>query len=525
VKANILLALTALCVSSSYAQPQENWSRVYRGNEYRAAWAHCKTLDGGYALACETGDNRDNIYDFLLIKVDAEGEIEWERRAGTQANETPRGIVQCDDGGFIVAGYNQGGARADIYEVKINRDGELVWQQAIGRDQNEYGMAVVDGIEEGCYVIAGRSDSFGNASDGYVVKIDDDGEVMWERNYDFEGQFDMFTSLVAIRDGYVLCGEGGANRRRILVKIDDDGEVVWSHSYENPNGILHKAWDLAITEDGGFIIAGHANLRPGSDGFLMKTDLNGELAWSCRYRGIRNTEAFSVATVPNVGYALCGQTDGRFWRLWVDNRGEIIDEQVINGLGWSVEADADNVTFAGTDGFSALFSKYTYQELPELLRLTRGWDLYSCPVVPAEADIPQLFSPLVQRDNLMLIKDQNGRFYFPALNFCNLPEWDVHQGYLIRMASSDSLVIDGELLPENEPIMLRQGWNMIAYYPEAQLEAPEAFASIEDILIIAKDGSGHFYLPGQNFNNLPILHRWAGYLIRVSRDCEFRWVE
>ena len=70
----------------------------------------------------------------------------------------------------------------------------------------------------------------------------------------------------------------------------------------------------------------------------------------------------------------------------------------------------------------------------------------------------------------------------------------------------------------NYNINLNQGWNMIAYGCENNVNSEIAFSSIIDNIIIAKDGFGNAYLPEWNFNGLGDLYRGYGYQIKVDNN-------
>ena len=150
--------------------------------------------------------------------------------------------------------------------------------------------------------------------------------------------------------------------------------------------------------------------------------------------------------------------------------------------------------------------------------LAEGWNLISVSVAPEENDVPWIFRDLVRRESLTIVKDGFGRFYSPADDFNNIPCWN------FKMAEADSLFIGGEPVAADTPIPLERGWNMIAYFPEDEIEAPAAFANIAGELIIVKDGDGNFYLPAEDFNNMPPLRRGSGYLVKVREDVELVWV-
>ena len=197
---------------------------------------------------------------------------------------------------------------------------------------------------------------------------------------------------------------------------------------------------------------------------------------------------------------------------WVDTPGEAydgcwIDDELII---------ADNYTLR----------TYTYIEPPPppgfRLNLPIDWSMISSPVIPDDRDIEAVFAGIVEHGNLHIANDYLGHFYIPD-QFNNIPPWDVNQGYQVKLFRPDSLLFFGEIVPPDQRIPLRRGWSMAAYFPEEEVEAPDAFRNIEDALIISKDGEGHFYVPEHNFNNIPPLHRGAGYQVKVREETELVW--
>ena len=59
---------------------------------------------------------------------------------------------------------------------------------------------------------------------------------------------------------------------------------------------------------------------------------------------------------------------------------------------------------------------------------------------------------------------------------------------------------------------------MIGFYCSENTNALNAFAAIQDKIIIAKDGVGNAYLPDWDFNGIGDLERGYGYLIKVSEE-------
>ncbi|MBM3326135.1 MAG: T9SS type A sorting domain-containing protein, partial [Calditrichaeota bacterium] len=155
-----------------------------------------------------------------------------------------------------------------------------------------------------------------------------------------------------------------------------------------------------------------------------------------------------------------------------------------------------------------------------ILDFRQGWNLISANVQPDPADVRVVMAPLVQAGQLQLMKNNIGQFYAPRLNFCNIPGWVMPQGYLVKTTAACQLRVEGLSAMPDDPIPLREGWNIAAYYPRQPLDVRVALAGLVDQLIIAKDGVGNFYLPARNFSNMPMLREGQGYQMKVDEDVE-----
>ncbi|MFH0765153.1 MAG: T9SS type A sorting domain-containing protein, partial [Calditrichota bacterium] len=158
-----------------------------------------------------------------------------------------------------------------------------------------------------------------------------------------------------------------------------------------------------------------------------------------------------------------------------------------------------------------------------VLDLREGWSMISFNVVPEDDDIRTIFQPLVDNDALIMLKDGLGRFYRPEFNFLNIPHWEFSEGYQIRMAEPMQLAMRGNVIPNDQAIALVARWQIVAYYPRFHAVAPLAFANIVEVLTIAKDDVGHFYLPAFGFNNMEPLHEGAGYQVNVTQAVDLVW--
>jgi len=175
------------------------------------------------------------------------------------------------------------------------------------------------------------------------------------------------------------------------------------------------------------------------------------------------------------------------------------------------------------DGTRADMGAYYVHQTFHQVALRPGWNMISTFNQPRIARIQDVWSEIVGRGNLLLTKNQGGQFFNPHIGengFSNMVPWDVCQGYLAKVAEADTLVVVNVPVDVSTPIPLRQGWNIIAYFPEERLDVRDAFASVQDQLIMVKDMNGRFYRAQIDFSNLLPLERGNGYQVAVSAVCD-----
>lgn len=238
------------------------WTGKYESHRFDQDISVLQTKDGGYIVL---GRN--------LIKVDAEGNEEWEKSyEGYEIQET-------SDGAFIIVGrtpISKSGRTAypDLYITKINKFGDLLWEKTYGGRYGEEGFSVQQ-TEDGGYIVVGETDSYGaGIFDVYLIKTDKDGDTLWTRTYGGEDN-DVGNSIVQTSDGcYIITGRTGSfdakHRDIYLIKTDEKGDTLWTFIYGGKSN--DGGYSVLETSDGGYVIAGITNSfgAGSSDIFLMK---------------------------------------------------------------------------------------------------------------------------------------------------------------------------------------------------------------------------------------------------------------
>ncbi len=241
------------------------WERFYGGADSVCARSVVPDRRGGYAVCglVELPDGGSNLY---LLKTGVAGHALWEGRFGRGAENSGQFVLPAGDGGLLAVGWTKAeeGANRDVYAVKVDAGGGLEWEGIYGGTEDEIGFFARP-EEDGGYTIAGQYFTYATGGTGvYLVRIDDAGEVLWEKHAGGSDRFLGLSVQPAGEDGYLVLGQavGPDGYRHIaLAGFDRDGLLAWETIF---GGAGDAAGLAAIqTAEGDYVVTGW-NESPGS---------------------------------------------------------------------------------------------------------------------------------------------------------------------------------------------------------------------------------------------------------------------
>lgn len=223
------------------------WEKSYGGDNWDQLKSAIKIQSGGFILAGETQSGVSGIktslnngfLDFWVVRIDDNGNLLWEKSYGGTELESAVKIVATPDGGYLIAGlslstqagYNFGAG--DYQLMKIDSTGSLLWSKLYGGTDQEELFDLIP-TSDGNYFLCGNSNSpiSGNKAssplgqeDIWVVKVDPNGNKIWDKSYGTSGG-DFGGRLLSLQDGNTIVVESSTNTGRIR-KIDNDGNQIW----------------------------------------------------------------------------------------------------------------------------------------------------------------------------------------------------------------------------------------------------------------------------------------------------------
>ena len=298
------------------------WEKAY---SVGSASSVRQTADGGFIIAGQKGIGQSSVLD--VLKLDSSGNVSWYKLYGG-GFEGARSIQQTSDGGYIVAGFTwtYAGSYNDMWVLKLSSDGTVEWEKSYNLDSTYNVAYSIQQTSDGGYIVAGQLQyTFGNTQ-VWVLKLDEDGTVDWQKIYGtFNSEYGR--KILQTGDGgYVVLvyGAQDVNDRIWVLKLDSSGNIEWQKGYGGAG-----VGSIALTADAGFIIAGFQKLDGtiNYDAMVAKLASNGDVQWQKTYGGSGSDSAISIEQIHDGGFALAGYTEtfgagGRdFWVLRLKDDG------------------------------------------------------------------------------------------------------------------------------------------------------------------------------------------------------------
>ena len=357
------------------------WKKTYGGSRSEFCNYAEVTADGGFILVgsvdSEDGDainsgfhphiEDDYIPDIWVVKVDSEGDIQWQRAFGGSKSEEAWHVIQTDDDGdgqkddgYAIVGkttsddfdVSNNHGMQDIWVIKLSATGDLQWEKTIGGSENEWGYRLQQ-TSDGGYLVVGETYSedgevigyhggavdphLGRYADAWIVKLNASGtHIQWQKSYggdfndvafdilltddDGDGQKDDGFIVVGASesvDGDLLSVPGQGSYDVLLIKFDFSGDIQWQKRIGGTG--FDRGYSIIQTLDGGYAVLGSTTSTDGDlagtpsrgdyDFLLLKITAGGTQEYIQTFGGTHHDEGMLIAQAPSGCYIMTGSTE------------------------------------------------------------------------------------------------------------------------------------------------------------------------------------------------------------------------
>lgn len=317
---HIVLIVCIFFAAVGVGQPPDVFFSKFGGSEKEVGYSAIEIPYRKYAVIGTTTSFGVGGTDAYLILVDSMGKSQWQKTFGGPSTDVGKSIVYVDsDSGFVFVGYRSPQAGGyDVWAVRVDKDGNKIWEESYDFGEWEFGNECIrDG--DGDIIICGSIDigPYGEV-DGLLMKVKmEDGSIIWSKMYGGSKE-DELTRVSLDKNGHIIAGGnsssyGDINSDFWFLKIDGStGDSLMTTVMGNSNK-AEWMYDFIIDNQDNFVLAGSYDtsaLNVGKNvSYLYKVDSNFGFISDTIYDGKGNDEKFrAICTSKVVDYYILARS-------------------------------------------------------------------------------------------------------------------------------------------------------------------------------------------------------------------------
>lgn len=341
-------------------QGNKLWDKYFGGSKHDYLMSSIATQEGGFVLVGTSfsnisGDKKENNLggsDVWIVRLSETGEELWQKTLGTKSNDEASAVVQSTDSGFFIAGNINDNRKLfgskDVFVSKLDKDGKLKQTTILGGKSLDEVTDMIPTEDGGAvllvYSTSGKSENLNNtesqnsaqgnssqsansqnettrpeltssvktfigksdenfgAGDYWIIKLDKNANVEWQKTYGGSGD-DRPKSIANTQNGYIVSGEStsqsSGNKKENIkegtdiwaINLDKSGNEIWQKSYNFGNRDVAMSLDVIrktnkdnFSEDRGFLLGGYTQaegkMKKDDEKFwMLYIDTNGKEEW------------------------------------------------------------------------------------------------------------------------------------------------------------------------------------------------------------------------------------------------------
>ena len=231
------------------------WQKVYRDQERSTVQALVAIPGTDQVVVIGQSYNAADLGSTWLLRLDAGGAIVWQQRFTLADGTYVTGGTATDDGGVVVAGTIDGETleERDLLAFKVDADGDLRWQKRVSAGDNEWGTNAARGLNGEIWVIGGTwANSFG-AADLWILRMDEtNGAIEAQHRIGTSAQDSGIDVYPYAATGALMVGETSEDGNSDLLVLETKNDALTTQ-YRVGTGEGDYAAAAAFTPDGAVV--------------------------------------------------------------------------------------------------------------------------------------------------------------------------------------------------------------------------------------------------------------------------------
>ncbi len=312
---NVYVTGSSFVIGSKYdiitikynSQGVQQWLQTYNGTAGDLDFSYDLSVDpSGNVFIAGSSIGNGTSYDYVLIKYTSAGVQQWVQRYNGTGNsfDSPFQLEIDNTGNIFLSGYSTGiGTGYDYLTIKYNSSGVLQWEQrynGMGNSTDVIKTMAVDGA--GNVYISGFSDGGSSGADWATIKYNSAGVQQWIQRYNGAGNGQDAASCLAVDDSgnvYISGYTTGSTSSDdyLTIKYNSAGTQQWQQTYNGPGNAGDDVYSLTIDGTGNIYVTGYSfGSGTYNDYATVKYNSAGAQQWIQRFNGTagNSDEAYSV---------------------------------------------------------------------------------------------------------------------------------------------------------------------------------------------------------------------------------------
>jgi len=321
------VSLLLLAVVGALARPAAGqWVKAYARDTFEIPCSVRETPDGGFVLSGISQHTSTDATEAMtwVGRLTPGGDVKWwvalKGATLSDVDNDFNGVVPVDDGGFLLAATHKepSSGQSFLLATKLDDQGQVLWQRlygwpGAGPKDRLFKVAAVEAASDGGLLVAGAATTAaGGPWHLWVARLDGAGDLLWQQAYPAASPGEAHALGQSAEGSIYVAGVnlawGAGGYDFWVLKLDPAGRIIWQRSCGGPQSDIPRG--LAATPDGGCLVVGESlsfgAAGSGRDSWAVKLDAAGLVAWQKLFSAAGEDWAEAVVATADGGFLVSG---------------------------------------------------------------------------------------------------------------------------------------------------------------------------------------------------------------------------